>query len=520
VSFIGEHDIVSGELLSVVPGHIVAKVEDVLQPVIADVPGLRQLRMGLGRLWMVADQCLANQADDIGRGGVLGENGVHRRGIRERAVNDLPTDVFGRLVVVTEDALVVGVNFSNVVIIIVLVVAAGITGVTALVGKSTVIQNTTTQSGRLSVAALQLYTALSEADAVAASAFLSAGAESNDLREQYRQALTDASVALTTAASEVQTTTDAALVAEIDARLPVYTGLVESARTFNRLGQPVGATYQRQASTLMRNEMLPAADELRHNATDQLRDARDAAAAFPWVPAALGGLTLVVLIWTQLWLTRRTNRVFNVGMLGATVAVIGFTGWLVLVSIASASHTDRSHREGADPLATLAEAHIAAQQARSAEALVLIARAEDTGAQDRYAEQMALLLGEDGHLDRLRDAHGSDPALSQAIDRAAEAAAAWNSGHGEMVAMAKEGRYQEAVERAIGDADTSLARSFQTLDDALTEATDVTVERFEVATRDANLSLSGVVVGLTALCLLALFAAAIGIQMRVSEYHA
>ncbi len=405
-------------------------------------------------------------------------------------------------------------------VLVVLTLGAGVTAATSILGKSAVIEDTTSQSGRLSVAALELYQALSQADASAASSYLTAGAASEEVHDSYREALRDATVALTTAAREVETHADAQLVAELNAHLPVYTGLVESARTFNRLGEPVGATYQRQASTLMRSEMLPDANTLQHNAIDQLNEARDEASAFPWVATALAAAALGVLVWAQLWLTRRTNRVFNLGLVGATVAMIGMTGWLVLVALASASHTERSHEEGSDPLELLAEAHITAQQARAEESLLLIARGEDEKADERYTDQMALLVGEGGLLAQLSEAYGDDPDLSGPLAAAEESAGAWSAGHDEVIKLAKAGSYAEAVELAVGDSDESLATSFDALDEQLTEATAISAERFVDATGDAERSLSGAAAGLAALSLLALVSAAIGIQMRVAEYHA
>ncbi|GAB3222528.1 hypothetical protein GCM10027447_09490 [Glycomyces halotolerans] len=405
-------------------------------------------------------------------------------------------------------------------VLVVLILGAGVTGLTAVLGKSAVIEETTTQSGRLSVAALQLYQALSQADATAASSYLTAGTASEAVRSDYQEALRDASVALTTAAGEVKTPEDAQLVAELNARLPVYTGLVESARTFNRLGEPVGATYQRQASTLMRSEMLPAANTLQHNAIDQLDEARDSAAAFPWLTAMLATLGLGVLIWAQLWLARKTNRVFNLGLVGATVALIGFAGWLTLAALASASHTDRSHQDGAEPLELLAEAHIAAQQARAEESLLLIARGEDGAAADRYAEQMSALIGDDGLLARLNDAYGDDAELAEPLAAARESATTWSEGHDQVIKLARDGDYTAAVGMAVGEEEQSLATSFDMLDQKLTEATEISSDRFAQATGDAQRSLSGAAAGLSALCLLALVCAAIGIQMRVAEYYA
>lgn len=405
-------------------------------------------------------------------------------------------------------------------LLVVLMLGAGVTAVTSILAKDAVIEETTTQSGRLSVAALDLYQALSQADATAASSYLTPGAASEEADHAYRESLRDATVALTTAAGEVETSADAQLVANLNAHLPVYTGLIESARTFNRLGEPVGATYQHQASTLMRSEILPDADSLQNNAISQLDEARDSATAFPWVPAVLAALVLGVIVWAQLWLTRRTNRVFNLGLVGATVAMIGMTGWLVLVALASASHTERSHEEGADPLALLAEAHIVAQQARAEESLVLIARGEDGDAEDRYTEQMALLTGEDGLLAQLDEVYGDDPRLSASLSAAEESAGTWSAGHDEVIKLARSGDYDAAVDLAVGDAEGSLAESFNMLNEQLTAATDVSADRFTDATGDASRSLSGAAAGLATLCLLALVSAAIGIQMRVAEYHA
>ncbi|MCC3764903.1 MCP four helix bundle domain-containing protein [Glycomyces sp. TRM65418] len=405
-------------------------------------------------------------------------------------------------------------------IVAALILGAGITGMTAILAKSAVIEETTSQSGRLSVAALQLYQALSQADATAASSYLTGGTPSEEMNDTYRTAMRDATVAIATAAGEVKTAADTALVAELNARLPVYTGLVETARTFNRLGEPVGATYQEQASTLMRQEMLPSAHDLQENALGQLSESRAGAEAFPWVAAALTVAALGTLIWAQLWLSRKTNRVFNLGLLGATVLLLGFAGWLATASLASASHTTRSHEDGAVPLELLAQAEITAQQARAEESLLLIARGEDQGASDRYEEHITALTGEGSLLDRLDASFADDPELADSIATAREAAETWRSGHDEVVKLAREGNYAEAVAMAVGDEEQSLSTSFDALNSALTEATRTSADRFAEATTDAQRSLSGAAAGLAALALGALICAAVGIQMRVAEYYA
>ena len=102
----------------------------------------------------------------------------------------------------------------------------------------------------LSFAAGQLYTTLSVADAAAATAFI-AGAEPRDVRQRYEQAITDAAVAVTRASSGLTDEPMVQLLGRINAQLAVYTGLVETARTNNRAGNPVGSSYLSEASSLM-----------------------------------------------------------------------------------------------------------------------------------------------------------------------------------------------------------------------------------------------------------------------------
>ena len=113
----------------------------------------------------------------------------------------------------------------------------------------------------LSFAAGQLYTTLSIADAAAATAFI-AGAEPRPVRQRYEQAITDAAVALTKASSGLTDQPMQELLGRINAQLAVYTGLIETARTNNRAGNPVGSSYLSEASSLMQETILPDAQRL------------------------------------------------------------------------------------------------------------------------------------------------------------------------------------------------------------------------------------------------------------------
>src|SRR5262249_1652028 len=181
--------------------------------------------------------------------------------------------------------------------------------------RSSLVNGVRTRSGPLAVQAQQLYRSLSDADASAASAFLSGGVEPAQLRARYQSDIAAAGAALAVAATGTHSRQPPA--PPPSARLPVCPGLGGTARTFNRLGRPVGAAYLREASALMRAQLLPAAQRLYQLATDRLGTERGGAAAVPWLVILLGLATLAGLVWAQLWLSRRTHRTLNIGLIAA-----------------------------------------------------------------------------------------------------------------------------------------------------------------------------------------------------------
>ena len=119
--------------------------------------------------------------------------------------------------------------------------------------------------------AQELYVALADADAAASTAFLRAGLEPRALRATLPRRHRRGRAHLAGIADrDGLVARRAAAVATIAQQLPVYTGCVESARTNNRLGLPVGAAYLRQASDLMRTSPAGRHDALSRRLADQL----------------------------------------------------------------------------------------------------------------------------------------------------------------------------------------------------------------------------------------------------------
>ncbi|MBV8930234.1 MAG: hypothetical protein JO152_14025, partial [Mycobacteriaceae bacterium] len=179
----------------------------------------------------------------------------------------------------------------------------------------------------LAFAAGQLYTTLSIADAAAATAFI-AGAEPSDVRQRYEQAITDAAVALTRASSGLTDEPMQQLLGRINARLVVYTGLIETARTNNRAGNPVGSSYLSEASALMQQSILPDAHQLYEETSGRVDAETTASARIP-APVFLIVLgTLLFGAFANRWLARRTRRRLNIGFVAGGLAVVIMVIWV------------------------------------------------------------------------------------------------------------------------------------------------------------------------------------------------
>ena len=163
-------------------------------------------------------------------------------------------------------------------VVVVFGLAFGLAGVFTMRASVGLVSDVTDRSGPLSLQAQDIYRSLSDADATAATAFLGNGVEPAQLRKRYLDDIARASSALTVALHSAEGRSATAL-GVLVRQIPVYTGLVESARTYNRQGIPLGGAYLREASALMRQTILPAAQDLFRAEATRLSDAQRAVGA-------------------------------------------------------------------------------------------------------------------------------------------------------------------------------------------------------------------------------------------------
>ncbi|WP_232836930.1 hypothetical protein [Lentzea terrae] len=354
-----------------------------------------------------------------------------------------------------------------------------------------------TRSEPLSHAAQEVYRALQDADATAASAFLSGGLEPPALRERY-----EADIAQAQAALSVATASSPDLTATLAAQLPVYTGLIETARTNNRQGFPVGAAYLREASGLMRTQLLPAAQELYRAETDRVARAQDEA-DFPWVSVGVALAFVIALVLTQRYLTRKTNRLLNIGLLVATTAATISLLWVTTVSVLVMNDVGDS-RTASAKVDVLAKARIATLTARGEETLTLVARGAGQAYEKNFVEVSERLEADLDQAMRLES--------SEAVDQAMRHFRQWQQVHQRIREADDAGQYNDAV---------ALINNpyFDSLDQDLVRAIGEARQDFSDEVTVARSSLAGTVVGVLVLAVISAVGSTMGLWQRLKEYR-
>lgn len=309
--------------------------------------------------------------------------------------------------------------------------------------RITLHDNVLRDSEPFAFAAQNLYGALSETDATAASAFLSGGIQTPAMRDRYDQSLAAAASALADVAAGATDIDVRTAVAEITARLATYTGLVESARVNNMRNYPVGSAYMREASSLMQTELLPGAKRILDGGLATLTVEQASVGAFPAAGLVLLAAAIAEIAVASWILLRRTNRQFNIGLVVAAGFVALAIASLVVSTRLAADDIDGGRAVGVERFEHLAAARILAQQARTEETLELIARGDITALEKKYTDHIHELLTE----------------LEAGPQPAADAVRQWTASHDKQVRAYLGGDFATAMAQAIGtDPDASPAQ--------------------------------------------------------------
>jgi hypothetical protein len=404
--------------------------------------------------------------------------------------------------------------------LVVLALLTGVVGALAMQQKQSTIDNLVEHREPVAAASQQIYRSLSDADATAASAFLAGGTTPPELRDRYDLDIATAGANLASASADVSGVSEAeAQVNVLAQQLPVYTGLVETARAYNRQGYPAGAAYLREASGLMRAKLLPAAQELWEIDSARLTEEQDEASSVPWVALGLIVVLLGALVAAQMYLTRRTNRLLNVGLMIATGAVVVALLWGAVALLIESSRVSDGREHGTGQVEVIVEARIAALKMRANETLTLVARGDGAEYEDEFKKLSTQITGSGSLLGQAQGL-AANQETKDLLAAAQENADDWLAAHQRIREMDDGGSYQEAVSLAISpDAKTSAAVIFTELDANLLKALRDARQQFAEETSGASNAMTGLAPGVGVLALLAAAGVTMGIRDRLQEYR-
>ena len=424
----------------------------------------------------------------------------------------------------------------------VVVVVLGTTTYLGTAAGDDAIGHARTTAEPLAVAAENVYRALSDADATAAMVFLSGSQVQTSGVQRYDQDIREVSAGLPaiggkagiSQAAATPTTSSSAgasqppgtppssappagtpptlrtAVSRLLADVPVYTGLVGTAQADARQDLPVGAAYLREASALMRTDLLPSAQAVLRIETDRL--AADAAAARgPDTVLVVAVVAFAVLIPAQLFVARRTRRRFNLGLVATTVLVGIVTIWAAAVSTAATGATAdaRTHRQSADALVTT---DLAVLQAHGDELLSLAARGEDVGSYEGDYQTVSARLG-------TLLAADQGPGIADATTGYRD----WKTAHGTLAQASSSPQADntanvQALAQATG-AQPGTGTLFTRVDGDVQGAIAIQEADYRAAIDTAGSDLRGLATGTAALIVLAFAAGAFGMDQRLREYR-
>jgi hypothetical protein len=357
-------------------------------------------------------------------------------------------------------------------------------------------------------AADDVYVRLTDADAAASTAFLRGTLEPLDLRRRYDSDMQSASSELSAISTnqEVSTQAKQALVV-LDQQLPVYAGLVESARSNNRLGFPVGAAYLRSASLVMRNQILPAITTIYEDAAHQTSARyRDGTAGSEVAAVALvAGVVFVLLLATEIALAFATHRVLNIGLAVATVLVVVIGTWLLTAFAQERSALATAREKGSDALQMLSTERILTLRSFSDDNLELVERGAASDYLPDFDRVQSQLVGANGLFDET--ANGVVGGIRRGYQQ-------FLGDHQGMRADEDNGQYSQAVTLVSGTEAHDLASLDRHYETAITAA------RTQIAakTRAARNALTGAGIGSLVLAILAAVAIVVGLRRRIQEF--
>ncbi|TQN33253.1 hypothetical protein FHX37_3258 [Haloactinospora alba] len=361
-------------------------------------------------------------------------------------------------------------------------------------------------AGPRTIAAHDVYSALSDMEAQATTVLLMGdehglGRGRAEALRHYEQRRGDANHALAQAAQLAsEGDADENDVRELMDGLGSYEQLVARARIHNdAAGEGAGALSgealrrQREASTLMQEDLLPQASELmedsRSAVTERYEDKRSAIlSGAVWVVAA-GAVATGILVWLHHYLSVRFRRRMNVPIAGAALAAAVLTLGPCAILVTEAQQLRTAKEDGLDPVLSLSQTRAVSTAIHADQNRYLLDPARGDVYEEEYLAGARRVLavdaeGADGYADAVTRAvadgpDGVDASVGGFLGREArnpstgsaeselaevlEGYAAFQRSDQHLRGLVEDGRFRSAVEAHL-DGKDSVSETFRSYD--------------------------------------------------------
>jgi hypothetical protein len=380
-----------------------------------------------------------------------------------------------------------------------------------------------TTSEPLSLDAQQLYQSLSDADVTATTAFLAGPPLPLPVRQRYEADIARAAADLAALRSAGPGTASlTASLQAVSAGLPAYTGYVQQAQTYSALGFPLtGGSFMQVASEEMHLTLLPAARAIYAQENTALAASSGRATGLPWIIVVLGlaAAIAVALVRTQRWLQHRTRRLVNYGLVTATLAVLVAGVWMIAAFLSARSDLERGLGHGSTPAEALAQAGIAAQQARGDEVLNLISRSGSTSFQADFVAMRHRIGPGGSSLLAVASSESPGGPGAAAVTAAGRDATTWYAVAGRVFRLDLASNYAAETQLVIGSGSGSSAAGFTRLEADLRRAIAADQVVFQSGASAGSGAFGGLEAGVILAALVMAAGCAWGLSRRLAEYR-
>jgi len=398
------------------------------------------------------------------------------------------------------------------------------------------------------LAALKIRAGLANMDANAANELVGLPGQNIQAALDYEQERKNVTVNLI-AATENITYGDAERkpIANLTNGLAVYENWVTQARSLHERGDAAYLAAYRHAARLMQSTLLPNADALEKANDDAMTSAYSHQATVTVTLSLLGLAIFValipVLITTQIFLFRRTNRILNAGMLAATGFALLLLLWTGRNFVVATRSLHLAKEDAFDSIHALWQARSIGYDANGDESRWLLDRPLASGYEKEFSEksnQIAVLPQGQSYkslADQIEASSsntvpaGFQGALAKELGNITfegEKAAALSAvrHYGEYMALdqqirqlANAGEHGKAVALCIGNDPGQSNWAFDQFDGALGETIQINQKAFDEGIKQGFAAVAGFDLLGPALALLIALAGTFGLRPRILEYY-